>query len=395
MIRIVQLLASSLSRGYSLNLVGRILKLARRIRGLGIVASAAARYERAVRSLTPYAWRVRRLLSLPPWSRAELRAVVRRTRAVHLVPFGAGFLTLVGALVLLTTTSPSPAAMTAALTAAKKDPLLVTLRGTPTDPLAARSSNVPLRLPDVRIPLTLQTASYVVRPGDTLSQISEQYGVSDETLISFNGIDDARLIQPGMKLLIPNLDGILYRVRAGDTLDGIAEAYKLDPTTVVEVNRLTSTVLVPNQRLFLPGAHMNYYAYRKAMGTLFIYPTHGVITSPFGMRLDPFTQTYEFHNGVDIANSIGTPVVAAMDGTVAAVSEDRGYGRYIVINNGGGYSTLYAHLSKRLAWVGEYVRTGQEIAEMGDTGYSTGPHLHFSIFKNGVPVNPLIYIGYR
>lgn len=370
-------------------------RITRRLLSFSFMTPVTTRCARIVRHLTLYAWRVRHFVSLSPWTRSELRAIVRRTRAIHLLPFGAGFLTFAGALILVVTTSPSPEAMTAALAAAKKDPLLVTLRGTPLDPVAPGRSEGSLRLPDVRIPLMLQTASFVVKPGDTLSQISEEYGVSDETLISFNGIEDARLIQPGMKLLIPNLNGILYRVRAGDTLDGIAKEYKLDPKAITEVNRLTSTTLVPNQRLFLPGAHMNYYAYRKAMGTLFIYPAYGVITSPFGMRMDPFTHTYEFHNGVDIANSIGTPVVAAMDGTVAAVNEDRGYGRYIVINNGGGYSSLYAHLSKRFAWVGEYVRTGQEIAEMGDTGYSTGPHLHFSIFKYGVPVNPIIYIGYR
>ena len=253
-------------------------------------------------------------------------------------------------------------------------------------------TNQPVKMPIVKIPDVLRVIDYHVKAGDTISEIAQTYGVSQETIISFNGVDDARLLQPGTELRIPTMNGILYRVRPGDTLQGIAAAHKVNLQDVLSVNHLSSNLVLPNQELFLPGAHMNTYAYRKALGTLFIWPTEGVITSRFGMRRDPFTGTMEFHAGVDIANRVGTPIGAAMDGKVIAVGRDRGYGNYILLENGGGYRTLYAHLSAWYVSVGQWVRSGQEIGRMGDTGYSTGPHLHFGIFKNGVPVNPLIYL---
>lgn len=250
----------------------------------------------------------------------------------------------------------------------------------------------PIRMPGVRLSQTLRFISYTVKPGDTISEIAQEYGVKDETIISFNGVEDARLIQPGRKLEIPTVNGILYRVRPGDTLAGIANNHNVDVQNILDINHLTSSVIFPNQELFLPGAHMNTYAYRKALGTLFIWPTRGVITSTFGMRRDPFTGLLSFHNGVDIANSIGTPVDAAMDGRVIVIGTDRTYGRYILVDNGGGYRTLYAHLSAWTVRRGMRVRSGQEIGRIGDTGLSTGPHLHFSIFKDFVPVNPMIYL---
>ncbi|HUX20576.1 MAG TPA: peptidoglycan DD-metalloendopeptidase family protein [Spirochaetia bacterium] len=266
------------------------------------------------------------------------------------------------------------------------------LRAADSDTSLPPETNLPIKMPDVNIPDALRVVTYHVKAGDTISEIAQNYGVSDETIISFNGVDDARLIQPGTELEIPTMNGILYRVRPGDTLAGIADSHKVNIQDVQSINDLRTTLVLPNQELFLPGAHMNMYAYRKALGTLFIWPTQGVITSRFGMRRDPFTGTMEFHAGVDIANSIGTPIDAAMDGQVVAVGQDRGYGNYILIDNGGGYRTLYAHLSAWLVSRGQWVRSGQQIGRMGDTGYSTGPHLHFGIFKDYAPVNPLIYL---
>lgn len=247
-------------------------------------------------------------------------------------------------------------------------------------------------IPKVNIPERLHVIVYTVKPGDTVSEIAQTYGVSNSTIISFNGISDVRFIRPGMRLEIPTINGILYRVRPGNTLDQIARSHKVNLKSLIDVNHLKNDSIFPNQELFLPGAQMNTYAYRKAIGTLFIWPTRGVITSPFGMRRDPFSGTMEFHPGIDIANWIGTPIDAAADGTVTYVGYGRGYGKHIWINNGGGYATLYAHLSVELVSVGQWVHSGQEIAKMGDTGFATGPHLHFGIYKDGVPQNPLNYL---
>ena len=252
-----------------------------------------------------------------------------------------------------------------------------------------------VRIPNPTILHALKTTTYTMKPGDTLSGIAQKTHISLETLISFNGITDARRISAGTELRIPSMNGILYRVEKGDTLEGIAKQEGVKLADILDVNGIKSSVIVPGQELFVPGGHMSTFAFRKALGTLFEWPTTGVITSPFGMRHDPFTGTMEFHNGIDIANAIGTSVDAAMDGQVALVGRNRGYGIFIIIDHGDGYQTLYGHLSKTLVKTGEQVRAGQQIALMGDTGYATGPHLHFTIYKNSVPVNPLQYLPKR
>ena len=189
------------------------------------------------------------------------------------------------------------------------------------------------------------------------------------------------------------MNGVLYHVQRGDSLQAIANGNSVSLSDILDANNLSSPTIYPEQGLFLPGAHMSSFEYRRALGTLFIYPTNGVLSSTFGMRHDPFTGILTFHNGIDLANSIGTRVNAAMDGSVAYLGVNRAYGRYVLLDHGSGYQTLYGHLSKWLVNVGQRVKAGQEIAEMGDTGYSTGPHLHFTIYRNSVPVNPLDYLG--
>lgn len=120
-------------------------------------------------------------------------------------------------------------------------------------------------------------------------------------------------------------------------------------------------------------------------------PGHYVITSNFGNRLHPVLKVYKLHTGVDIAGSgcNGDPVVAANAGTVIKATYSTAYGNYIIIDHGGGITTLYAHSSKLLVKVGDKVERGQEIMKVGTTGYSTGPHLHFEVRENGKYVNPL------
>lgn len=120
-------------------------------------------------------------------------------------------------------------------------------------------------------------------------------------------------------------------------------------------------------------------------------PGHYVITSKFGNRLHPVLKKYSLHTGVDIAGSgcNGDPVVAAAAGTVIKATYSKAYGNYVVIDHGGGITTLYAHSSKLVVKAGDKVSAGQEIMKVGTTGYSTGPHLHFEVRKNGTYLNPL------
>ncbi len=123
-----------------------------------------------------------------------------------------------------------------------------------------------------------------------------------------------------------------------------------------------------------------------------IWPTKGWLSSRFGYRVSPFTGEKELHKGIDVSTRLNAPVLAPADGIVAKAFTDRGYGRTLVISHGYGVKTRYAHLQKILVQKGQHVKRGETIALVGNTGRSTGPHLHYEVHLNGVPVNPSRYI---
>lgn len=118
------------------------------------------------------------------------------------------------------------------------------------------------------------------------------------------------------------------------------------------------------------------------------WPIKGWLTSYFGMRKSPYTGRPKMHDGLDIAANTGTPIHVTADGVVARVETSSGYGKTVVVDHGYGYRTLYAHNSKNLVKRGQSVSRGDKIAEVGNTGRSTGPHVHYEILLNGVPVDP-------
>lgn len=238
----------------------------------------------------------------------------------------------------------------------------------------------------------LTTQTYKLQKGDMLSAVANRFDVTLGTLISFNNIKNVRKVPVGTNLVIPNSDGVLYTVNKGDSLSGIARNNKVAYETILEANQLASPVVTPGQKIFLPGATLSTWELRQASGELFIYPTRGYLTSRFGTRRDPFTGVRTFHNGIDLANAIGTPVRAAMAGTVTDTGFNSAYGNYMVVSHEGGFQTLYGHLKGFVARRGQSVAQGQQIGLMGNTGYSTGSHLHFSIFKWNKPLNPLNYL---
>lgn len=123
------------------------------------------------------------------------------------------------------------------------------------------------------------------------------------------------------------------------------------------------------------------------------WPTEGRLTSLFGRRHDPFLDNQgEFHNGLDIAGALGTPVRATADGTVKIASWQGGYGRLVVLEHPRGFKTYYGHNSQLLVNAGESVKRGQVIAYMGTSGKSTGYHLHYEVWQNGRPVNPMTFV---
>jgi len=238
----------------------------------------------------------------------------------------------------------------------------------------------------------LETKTYTLQKGDMLASVANKFDVTLGTLISFNSIKNVKKVGRGTTLVVPNSDGVLYTVVKGDSLSGIARANKVAYERILEANNLSSPVVTPGQRIFLPGATLSTWELKQASGELFIYPVRGYITSRFGTRRDPFTGVRTFHNGVDIANSLGTPVHASMAGTVTDTGFNSSYGNYIVISHEGGFQTLYGHLKSFTVKDGQYVAQGQQIGLMGNTGYSTGTHTHFSIFKWNKALNPLNYL---
>jgi murein DD-endopeptidase MepM/ murein hydrolase activator NlpD len=238
----------------------------------------------------------------------------------------------------------------------------------------------------------LKTQTYTLQKGDRLSGVASKFNITLGTMISFNNIKNVRKVGLGTTLVIPNTDGVLYTVAKGDSLSGIARNNKVDYEQILEANQLSTPVVIPGQRVFLPGATLSTWDLKQASGELFIYPVRGYITSRFGTRRDPFTGARSFHNGIDIANALGTTVHASMAGTVTDTGYNSSYGNYIVISHGGGFQTLYGHLKGFLVKTGEDVSQGQPIGLMGSTGYSTGSHTHFSIFKWNRAQNPLNYL---
>jgi len=122
------------------------------------------------------------------------------------------------------------------------------------------------------------------------------------------------------------------------------------------------------------------------------WPINGPITSPYGWRPHPIFGTQRYHSGVDIGADYGDPIRAADGGVIIYSDWMGGYGYAVIIDHGGGISTLYGHNNELLVGVGQRVYKGQTIARAGSTGYSTGPHCHCEVRQNGSPVNPLAYL---
>jgi murein DD-endopeptidase MepM/ murein hydrolase activator NlpD len=241
---------------------------------------------------------------------------------------------------------------------------------------------------------SLKVTNYTTTAGDTLSKVASRFRLNIDTVVSWNGIRNARSIAVGTVLQIPNANGLKYTVRRGDTLQGIARSWGVDFNNLVDFNQIATSAISVGQELFLPNARMNQSDLNKILGSLFMYPVLGSITlsSPFGTRPDPFTGLPSWHNGIDIKENIGTAILAAAAGTIADVGFNPTYGNYVIIKHSGGYQTLYGHMTRYLVTRGLKVTQGQKIGEVGTTGYSTGPHVHFSVFHNGEAVDPLKFL---
>ncbi|AEF80255.1 M23 family metallopeptidase [Leadbettera azotonutricia] len=237
-------------------------------------------------------------------------------------------------------------------------------------------------------PHILAFSSYKVEKGDYIGDIAMKAGLNQDTILSVNGIKNSRLLQIGQILKIPNQDGVYYAAKKDEAVSAIAEKYEVSAEAIVIANELFSDTLVENDSLFIPGAKMDWVNRQEINGDLFIWPVSGWITSNYGYRANPFGGDRQFHSGLDVGALQGTAVRAAMAGRVSSVGYNDTFGNYVVVSHHSGYRTLYGHLSLARVKAGAFVGTGERIGDVGSTGISTGPHLHFTVYKDGVTVNP-------
>lgn len=244
------------------------------------------------------------------------------------------------------------------------------------------------------LPLSLSISTHVLDKGQTIDAVAKRYGLSRDSLISMNGIVNVKRIQAGSILKIPNMDGVLHTVKKGEGLSAIASRYKTDRIGILDANDLDTDILHVGQVLFIPGGRLDKLELKRALGEqIFAWPVRGRISSNYGTRLDPFTGQKSFHKGIDIVGAWASPIKAALDGRVEETGYSPLYGNYIIISHDGGFQTSYCHLSSINAVKGRWVAQGAVVGKMGSTGYSTGTHLHFAVYRHGASVNPFNFLG--
>lgn len=238
-------------------------------------------------------------------------------------------------------------------------------------------------------PTSDKISIYVVRKGDSLSQIAKMFNVSTNTVIWANDLHK-NMISEGQTLIILPVSGVRHEVTKGETVAGIAKKYKGDLDEILSFNNLNEdSKLAIGDIVIIPDGDMGSYSYstsgvssssssnsyKKGGGS---YYENYYIKPVLGIR----TQGLHGYNAVDFGATTGTPVVASATGDVI-ISRDYGwnggYGNYIVIQHNNGTQTLYAHNSQNIVYVGQHVVQGQVIGYVGSTGKSTGSHTHFEI----------------
>ncbi len=242
-----------------------------------------------------------------------------------------------------------------------------------------------------------ENTKYTVQAGDSLGGIADKYNLSISTLKHANNLSDIDVILPGKVLLIPFADGMVHTVKAGETLLGIVNRYKGDFQKTLNQNNLNQdgTIYIGQKVVIVGGEYIPPKPQPKPSQPSNQYANNNYSGPRGDFRFPTTGGTY--YNGyhwwaIDIPRSTGTSTYASDGGRVVIAGwNSGGYGRYIVINHGNGYSTLYAHLSSVGVGVGQYVNQGQYIGGIGSTGRSTGSHLHFEVILNGRKLNPIRY----
>ncbi len=253
---------------------------------------------------------------------------------------------------------------------------------------------------------------YTVRQGDTLSTIAAHRNLPVEEIMNANNLN-SDFIKAGQELVLPIVDfkekessseteakaktkkdnssseKIIHKVQRGDALSTIARMYGTDINIIRSNNNIKGDQIFAGDELIITDFERGPFALGR---NAFIWPVNGRISSRFGWRTHPVKKTRLFHNGLDIAVPRGTNVKAAASGQVVHSGWMNGFGYTVIIDHGQGVETLYGHNSRVTVSRGATVSKGQQIALSGNTGLSTGPHLHFGVLRNEKPLNPGDYL---
>lgn len=238
--------------------------------------------------------------------------------------------------------------------------------------------------------------------GDNFWKIAKKHGVDIDTLIGANPCWDTLLAKIEQRIIVPSDRGVIHFINDFDEIEDLLKIYKTDMSNIIVQE--------------LPSLYRYYYKFFGNVGPVAIFikkarpttltmtpelagqfriremfrsPLGGRFSSFFGSRRHPIFRVRRFHNGIDIATRHGTWVGSACKGRVVSAGWMGGYGKAVVINHPNGFRTLYGHLSRIHVRVGQNVSAGKLIGKVGSTGWSTGPHLHFTLWHNGKLMNPM------
>ena len=292
-------------------------------------------------------------------------------------------------------------------------------------------------------PKRAEEITYKIKKKDTIPAIAKRYGVKQDTILINNKDALNNKLKIGDAITFPSIDGLYYKLEKNDTLAKIAKKYGISVVDIVDYNNINPKKLKAGSTIFLKGVTLQKYkdvegrliAAQQAKedkkknknkekpekppkgakgsapptpptpqddddggrsaaysGAGFAYPVrYAGVSSPFGNRFHPVLKRYILHTGVDLVAKY-VPLRAAKSGVVTFAGNMSGYGKIIIIRHDNGYETRYAHLSVISTNVGEHVNQGDLIGKTGNSGRTTGAHLHFEIRQNGVPKNPMKYL---
>lgn len=219
---------------------------------------------------------------------------------------------------------------------------------------------------------------YQVTDSDTLFGLAARFNLPYESLATLNHLSRKEDLSAGQTLMVPSMPGLFLPSPPTGELERFLRSWREMPAKEEAYHFLTPRG--EEEFLFLPGERFHQIERAFFLGILFRSPLPaGKLSSDYGWRISPITGNEHFHNGIDLAAPRGTEVFPAREGSVIAVGRDSVYGNYIALSHEGGYSTFYGHLDSTSVELNQTVTSTMIIGRVGDTGLSTGPHLHFEL----------------